>query len=532
MVSNQFDIELPPDPSRIMEGLRDTGYEFNTAVADIIDNSITASAKTVNIDISCSPVGEIVMYLSDDGCGMTLDELKNAMKYGSQKRPNPASLGKFGLGLKTASTAFCRCLSVISRGSDGLINKVQWDLDYVSETASWSLRHLDPTEDEKDFLIDTIGEGTGTLVVWEKIDRLLKKANSLASMKKDLDKILEDLRFHISMVYQRFLDSTDARAPNTSIYLNGRKVEAWDPFCKSENYTELVAKDDLVIEIGGIEAPLSMRAYLIPRKDEFSSPEAASKARVSNDMQGFYTYRENRLIHYGDWMKMYTNEPHGTLLRVELSFNHELDDAFNVDIKKSRILLNEDLFKYIKDQFLPSPRRAADERYRTGVRKNVEKSKESTHEASNKNIGSKANSVENSKLEIVDEKSGTVQVTNSNGSFITNKISIKKSNETNLCRVNPVPSLEDGTLWRPAIINGQHGVEINMSHPFYQKIYYPIRQQNVLVTGIDALLWSLAEAETSVFNQETQDLFDDLRQLTSRALKRLISDLPEPENDE
>ncbi|KQM09858.1 hypothetical protein AOA81_06365 [Methanomassiliicoccales archaeon RumEn M2] len=532
MATYQTDIELPPDPSRVMEGLRDTGYEFNTAVADIIDNSIAANAKHIHINISCTPTNEIYMYLADDGCGMTFDELKNAMTYGSKVRQDPSSLGKFGLGLKTASTAFCRCLSVISRGSNFETNKVQWDIDYVIKTGGWNLRHLEPTDDELEYLYDLIGENTGTLVVWEKIDRLLKKSGTPAMMKKGLGSIEEDLRFHISMVYQRFLDKNDTRARDVEIVLNNVPVTYWDPFCVNEENTEVVGDEKLMIEMGDKEAPLSIKAYLIPRRDEFSTSEAGTKARVTNDMQGFYTYRENRLIHYGDWMKMFINEPHGSLLRVELSFGHELDDAFNVDIKKSRILLNDEIFRYIKDQFLPSPRRAANERYRTGVRKNIEKSHESTHDASNRNISSKASSVENSKLEVINPESGEVRVSNSNGSFVTNKITIKNTENKNACRVNPVPSLDDGTLWRPAIINGEHGVEINMSHPFYQKIYYPIRKQNVLVTGIDSLLWALAEAESSVFNRDTLELFEDLRVLTSRALKKLVMDLPEPTDDE
>ena len=532
MNSHQNDIELPPDPSRVMEGLRDTGYEFNTAVADIIDNSIAANAEHIRINISCTPLGEIYMYLADDGEGMTFDGLKNAMTYGSKERKDPSSLGKFGLGLKTASTAFCRCLSVVSRGSDMETNKVQWDIDYVIKTGGWNLRHLDPTEDELEYLYNLIGDKTGTLVVWEKIDRLLKRAGTPTTMKKSLRSIEDDLRFHISMVYQRFLDKTDTRARNVEIVLNDVPVTHWDPFCTSEENTELVGEDNLMIEMGDKEAPLSIKAYLIPRRDEFSTPEAGTKARVTNDMQGFYTYRENRLIHYGDWMKMFINEPHGSLLRVELSFGHELDDAFNVDIKKSRILLNDEIFKYIKEQFLPAPRRAADDRYRTGIRTNTETNSETTHEASNRNISSKASSVENSKLEVIDPESGEVRVSNPKGSFVTNKITIKNTDNKNACRVSPVPSLDDGTLWRPAIINGEHGVEINTSHPFYQKIYYPVRKQNVLVTGIDSLLWALAEAESSVFNRDTLELFEDLRVLTSRALRKLVNDLPDPTDDE
>ena len=276
---------------------------------------------------------------------------------------------------------------------------------------------------------------------------------------------------------------------------------------------------------------LHIKAVLIPRRDEFSTREAGESARVSNDMQGFYVYREQRLIHYGDWMGMFSKEPHGTLLRVELSFDHRLDNAFHVDIKKSRILLNEEIFSYIKDSVMPAPRRAADERYRKGTKKKVEEATKTAHDASNRNIEEKAKTVENSQIQVVNEATGEVQVTNTNGTF-RHRISIHHADKPGQYRVIPVAEIENGVLWAPTITDGKHAVEINMGHPYYQKVYYPILQQNTLVTGMDALLWALAEAEMSTFNEETKEQFEDMRFLVSKCLKKLVADLPEPELSE
>lgn len=524
------DIVLPPDPARIMEGLRDTGYNFNTAVADIIDNSIAAEARHVDILMQMDPSGAVFIYIADDGCGMDMDGLMNAMKYGSAERRNKASLGKFGLGLKTASTAFCRSLSVISRGSDDVTRKVQWDLDYIAKTGQWKLRQPEISDDEQDFLDNTAGEGTGTLVVWEKIDRLLTDYKSASAAKRALSKIEASLRFHISMVYQRYLDVNDSRASNIEIALNGKRVDTWDPFCLSETNTEKLYEEELILELpeSEVEPELLIRAYLIPRRDEFSTKKAADKAKVSNDMQGFYIYRENRLIHYGDWMGMFQNEPHGTLLRVELSFDYLLDDVFNVDIKKSRILLNEELFKYIKDQVMPAPRRAADDRYRKGTKKKVEAASGDAHKASNRNIDEKAKSVEDSKVEVTNADTGEVQITNANGTF-KHKLTIHKVDKPGQYRVIPVNSIDDGMLWAPTIADGRHAVELNMSHPYYQKVYFPVLEQNVMVTGMDSLLWSLAEAELSTFNDETKEQYEEMRMKVSRSLRKLVNDLPDPE---
>ena len=131
-------VELVPDPSRLIESLRDTGYEFNTALADIVDNSVAAWAERVDVTIEMTFDGEVVIRVADDGSGMDAEGLLNAMRYGSSHRDDPASLGKFGMGLKTASTAFCRQLSLISRSdSSSETRRIVWDLDHVAKVGRW-----------------------------------------------------------------------------------------------------------------------------------------------------------------------------------------------------------------------------------------------------------------------------------------------------------------------------------------------------------------------------------------------------------
>lgn len=530
--TEENDIICPPDPERIVEGLRDTGYNFNTAVADIIDNAIAANATKVDILIDMNPLGEITVYVADNGDGMDMDGLVNAMTYGSKVRANLGSLGKFGLGLKTASTAFCRCLSVISRGSDNTIRKVQWDLDYVAMVHEWKLKKPDVTLDEKDLLESTTDDGTGTLVVWEKVDRLLKNYSNKGNAKNALKKKISDLQFHIAMVYQRFLDHKDSRAANVQITLNGTVIEAWDPFAVKEELTEILAEDTVGVDMpDGSSSSFSMRAYMLPNRDSFSTPKVMKETKINNDMQGFYVYRENRLIHYGDWLGMYTNEPHGSLLRVEFSFDHMLDDAFNVDIKKSRILPAEEIIDYIKSSFISAPRRAAEERYRHGTASHVTKAaaKRDAHAESNRNIDEKARKVEGAKITVT--KPDEVQIENQNGTF-QHKIKIISNPKPGQIRIITTPGLEHGQLWEPCIAEGKHAVQINQTHPYYQKVYAPILAQNVMVTGMDALLWALAEAEHKTYNEEVKEQYEDMRIAVSRILKTLVADLPDPEEED
>ena len=338
------EIILEPDPARVMEGLRDTGYDFNTAMADLVDNSIAAHATIIKVSIIMSPSDEIFVYIADNGIGMDMDGLKNAMKYGSAQRTDPGSLGKFGLGLKTASTAFCRSLSLLSKPQNGSYNKVQWDLDEICKINKWRLLQPTLNDDEIDLLESVTNGGSGTLVIWEKVDRLMKTYALKSARNKAFEKMIDKLKRHFAMVYQRFLDPSFEDVPTIKLYVNENEVLPWDPFCTSEPNSKSLAKETVKIELpDGKQTAFTIEAWLLPRVEEFSTPQAKSDAKISNDMEGFYVYRENRLIYFGGWLDMFISDPHISLLRVNFSFDHTLDDAFNVDIKKSRILLNEDI---------------------------------------------------------------------------------------------------------------------------------------------------------------------------------------------
>jgi len=317
---------LEPDPSRLVEGLRDTGYVFNTALADILDNSMDANATTIKANIEMDITGEVAISVIDNGCGMNEEDLLNAMKYGSRSTEDPSRLGKFGLGLKTASTAFCRRIVVISRSSGANeINKVVWDLDHIANVDRWELLFEETTEEEDSAFEETAKGGSGTIVKWEKIDRLLRDYSDSGGTyaRRALRKTIDDFKYHAEMVYQRFLDPTDTRARNVTLYINGEATGAWDPFCKGEKDTEIVASKKMYATMpDGTKIDFNVCAHVIPRRDQFSSEEAARIARLSNDMQGLYIYRENRLIHHGDYLGMRRVEPHTTLLRIDFTFDH------------------------------------------------------------------------------------------------------------------------------------------------------------------------------------------------------------------
>lgn len=522
---------LLPDPARMIEGLRDTGYEFVTAVADIIDNSIAAEATVVDVRIDMDYRGNVRVCIADNGIGMDRNDLLNAMKYGSQRRDNPASLGKFGLGLKTASTAFCRRLSVLTRpDGDSPVLQATWDLDFVVAASEWKLQLPAPDADSLAILDEVAPEQAGTVVIWDKIDRIFSREyrdpagtharNALGRQKNKLSD-------HIGMVYQRFLDSTDDRARNIEIRLDGDVIEPWNPYC--EGLSTLVAEEVQTVELeNGKEASFHVRAFILPRREEFPDDRSATRARITNDRQGIYIYREQRLIHDADWLNMFQKEPHVSLLRVEFSFLHDLDDAFHVDIKKSRIRLNAELWNWLRDEFLPAPRRAAQQRYRKGRKKNIQEKAKGAHVSSNRSIAAKESELETANVNVLNPVSGDVEVTNPKGT-IRLKLKVSSALIPGQCFVEPVDSIDDGMLWEPCIIDGHKAVRINSGHPYYHKVYVPNLASGVTVQGMDSLLWALCLAELGTINEATARYFSELRFEVSRLLRRLVDDLPDPE---
>lgn len=522
---------LMPEPARLLQGLRDTGYNFNTAIADIIDNSIAADATKVSVIVAQMLDNDLRVSIADNGYGMDHEALTDAMVYGAQQRDNVHSLGKFGLGLKTASTSCCRRLKVVSRstGSDKIECAV-WDLDFIAQKREWLLRYEEPTEDDLEELNAVAGAGSGTIVVWEKCDRLLSARYTnpdTKAYKAALERSIIELRQHIAMVYQRFLDFNDDRASNVEIRLNGESVEAWDPFCKeiagpaSSTEFEVLADD-------GRSHKMTLNCYIVPAKDELDTLEQRQRVMPSESnkslkgfseesLSGFYIYRENRLIHWGDWFNMPSIDFHNKLCRFELSFDAELDEAFQVDIKKSRIILNEGLRSELIEYVTPIAKEG-NKRYR-GTERKAAKRAVNMHENAQRKIAEQA---AKTRYHLEENAQGDVVVTNKHGLTVT---SFKSDSTGPVFKVEE--GLTDGILWEPALIAGQNGVKVNGGHEFYKRFYGANRGNDNAVTALDCFLWALANAETQVVDKDAQDNLQDARYETSRFLRQFARTMPD-----
>lgn len=322
-------IDLPPHAPTLMESTRAIGYSIEAAIADIIDNSIAASASRVDIDFF--PIGDSYIAILDNGWGMTSDELITAMQYGSRnplETRDENDLGRYGLGMKTASLSQCRILTVISKKT-GVLTGAQWNLNHVQHAESWSLLLLDK-EEVKDFpSFDKLDQyENGTLVIWQDLDKFAVGENDIAEA---FSRKMELIREHLSLVFHRYL-SGESGLKKIEILMNEQYIQPQDPFLIKKS-TQLM--DDETIIVRGEK--VIVKPYILPHTSKLSQKEL--KALGGKDglrkNQGFYVYRNKRLLVWGNWFKLMRQGDLSKLARVQVDIPNSLDDLWTLDIKKS-----------------------------------------------------------------------------------------------------------------------------------------------------------------------------------------------------
>jgi hypothetical protein len=364
----QYKVEpIIPSAARTVESLRDVGYDTPHAIADLVDNSIAAHATQVDIYFHFDGNNSWIR-IADNGDGMDAATLLDAMRYGSEREYTSNDLGKFGFGLKTASTSQCRRLTVASRRAPqyARIEVRQLDLKHIEDTNEWEVLVLED-RDRPDMVIEPLLEHTGTVVLWENLDRILEYKDPWGEWaRRRLFSLAERVDKHLGMVFHRFL-AGEVLGQRLQITLNGSKVKPWDPYCRAEPKTEEIPPKDFTISGDGAVGIVRVQPYVLPRQNEFTSEVAwreASGQANWNRQQGFYVYRAHRMIQSGGWNRMRIADEHTKLARVSIDFFPNLDAIFGINITKAHVNLPQEL----RDQLEPvvsMVARRADQRYRS-----------------------------------------------------------------------------------------------------------------------------------------------------------------------
>jgi hypothetical protein len=333
-----------PSAARLTESLRDIGYDFPTAVADVVDNSIAAGASRVSVEIRFDGVASWVS-ICDDGAGMSYSGLMEALRYGSRRDYVRGDLGRYGLGLKTASLSQCRSVTVVSRLADSTrISARMIDLDIVAEYDEWVV--VTPGADEHvNGARQTLADGGGTVVIWRKLDRVLpEKRPEGGWARRRLESLTTKTADHLGMVFHRFIEGTIGA--ELTITVNGEKVLPWNPFAPGELSRTEIQMQEFEIRLGEAAGTVTLHGFVLPARNQFSSQaefERLSGPLNWNRQQGLYIYRANRLVQWGGWGGARGIDEHTKLARASLDFDTDLDLAFNIDVAKMRVMIPPEL---------------------------------------------------------------------------------------------------------------------------------------------------------------------------------------------
>lgn len=508
-------VNLPPAPAKTMAGFAQGGYSLDTAVADIIDNSINARAKNVWIEIATDLGDNPLVYIWDDGYGMSEQELQSAMQYGSVDHESGNELGRFGLGLKAASTAISRSLDVISRrGPTEPLIGANWDMDRVAAENEWSLEIGDPTDEHREYFRQHL-TGAGTLVAWEKVYSICAQGEFNSQRKS---RMVKNLREHLGRIFHRFIERGQV-----NLYVNTDAVEPWNPIPENEPDLEEHFKDIIPLELSdGEQSDILLGCYSLPSKEAWSSAEERDRhgMKSATKFQGIYVYREDRMIVCGEWLGLGGKEPHANLSRHTLDLDRTMDSTLQINYQKNTLSPPLGLMEVLGQIIVPF-RKAAEAKYRDTTRHSIAARNTARHSESSNLIKENYEAVNGSNIQVQDNN--TARVTKVSGTMV---IPIRV--EADALLMDTAETLDNGYLWEPRMTNGQQGVILNKSHPFYQRVYVPLMNSGIATKGLDMVFWSLASLSYDAEFDLSEHQMDDLIELMTRKLKRLARTLPEP----
>jgi hypothetical protein len=552
---------IPASASRVVQALSNIGYSLQSSICDIIDNSISHGVAN-NIYICfdyLEPKDKFYFMIYDDGKSMSESKLKDAIRLGSSKENYlDDDLGKFGMGLKTASLAHCNTLSVIAKQKKSKKSScVILDKILIQSEDKWVYSILNDEEinekylelkqilkrcytKEKFFLSDT----SYTFLVWEDLFLMKNKsdkASSGAQISRQITKEQLIVEAHLRMVFHRFLNEENG-ARKVNIYFNGSKLNGWNPCLpnlkNTVKYTDKnqANKEYLGFKFDPHKSEVKIKRYILPKKSEiekYSDKEDliitekshTNKVMKIDKWQGLYFYRNNRLIDYGGWYDGTGTEPHITYARASVDLTSDHDQYFSLNINKSKISIDNSFKTFLKEN-MPKFRQKAKELY---GKKKVE-TKNSVRDSSDKlkeiiKVEGDKNEIEIKGPNRNNDKTNVVEVSNIIGKFVDHdKKYLKQSSELLKKKIISEELSDDQLLWE-VIPDPQNVmlVKINSLHEIYKLYYEDENKKNEKITAvIDSIIISLAFTELCYKTEKTEQLFEDINRTTGKLLNKLV----------
>jgi hypothetical protein len=336
-----------PNANTLINSMRSIGYDFESAVSDIIDNSISADSTYIDIHFPVHDREDKYIEFVDNGRGMDRNELIEAMKFGSTKNGDrlESDLGRFGLGLKTASISQCKKFTVVSKKNNEIYGFC-WDLDILSISSSWEMCELsfDEISNSIPNLNNYNSEPSFTIVLWEKFDTIYKDISLLNSFSDIFSNLISKAEQHISLVFHRYIDD------GFIIRVNGNRLVAFDPFLMKHPKTTIKSEQEINTKSSSEkDVKVKIQVVILPYFKDFSKNDYEKiGGHESIDNQGFYIYRNKRLMMFGTWFRIKPKSELSRNARIRVDIPNTLDDLWGIDVKKQKAIIPGALFEQLK----------------------------------------------------------------------------------------------------------------------------------------------------------------------------------------
>ncbi len=529
--------EIKGERDRLVAAFSRYGYTPQTALADIIDNSLSANATLINVDFSEQSDGTWKVYISDNGTGMSPTVLEKAVAFGSPRELQRSALSKYGFGMKTASLEVSpEGFTVLSRGGE---NKETSAISLFKKHqvgsgspyfAIWNQEDIDPTW--VSYLDKTAGpEGTGTVVIWEWADLraadIYKKASrgDKTQMKKRIENRIST---YLGKVFHRWISGDDGVPRQVIIKFRDEPVEPWNPLDEEwldAEQVEPIEPQTIQTKTGEV-VDVELKVW-VARKD-IPKKVAEEVVRKNAPNQGIYLYRMNRIINDASWFGLVSGARaplNG--LRFSLDVDPKLDEEIHLDVKKAQSDLPDQIVDYIRphvDFYVRSEEERANLKRRDA-------NKQLTPLDAIEAAGKKFLEIEKSAPSIRPERQSSTEVitTNSAGDRLSLHMKETPADIQNELPIHLVRASEtSGHLWEPRTNRKQElQLFVNEDHDFYQKVMLPASKE--AFAGYVALFMAFSKAELATQYSQFKMQFQHMRRHMSETLEEYCADLPMPD---
>ncbi len=511
MSANAKKLDNSPNARKLLDSLRYLGYDNMYAISDLVDNSIDAGARTIKITIEGAGKGDWIIQLADDGNGMTEPVLDQASRLGSETERNPATdLGRFGMGLVTASLSLGRRLTIITRAENGELLTNITDVDHMSEANRFVKEYFGPArDDEREIFEDALGEAvTGTVVRITKADGFKRKF--IKAFETNLAK-------HLGRVYRMFIRASSKQAGGEAagckLYINDIEVAVNDPLWLDHDGTEVYSDETYDLsyvnaEGQDIQDTVQIRLVILP---DHGSRKLNEKAGYNIKRMGFYVLRNNREIAEAQLLNLASLSRHPDFFRFrgELFVTGRLDEALGIEFTKRDVKPIQSISDQI-DTLVGGNIKSV----RTRLKKKAIKAETETldHSSSERLIDSKA-------ALLIKPSPGSTAEPRTEDSQVAN------GNPTRLGTVKfrPANFGREGPLYAGEQRGRTTFVDWNIDHPFYERFVLANRDNKEALNAVDAMIFSMAAAELKVFDDDNREFVDTWKAIFSSNLRTLLS---------